>query len=332
MIGRNDMQANETEVAVFGGGCFWCMEPPFEQLDGVISVRAGYSGGEQENPTYEQVSSGQTDHLEAVEVVYNPELISYKELLDTYWRQVDPTDTGGQFADRGRHYTTAIFYFDEEQLAVAKVSKEEIASSGVFEGEIVTALRPAMKFWPAEEYHQDYYKKNIIGYKEYKKGSGREAFIEQTWAGKNENYVKPSVEELKNKLTPLQFDVTQKDGTEKAFDNLYWDNKEKGIYVDIVSGEPLFSSKDKFKSGTGWPSFTKPIEEKSIGEHRDISFFGIRTEVRSSLADSHLGHVFDDGPKPTGLRYCLNSAALEFVPLAEMKERGYEKYIPAVEK
>jgi len=318
----------ERQEAVFGGGCFWCMEPPFEQLAGVIDVKAGYSGGDGVDPTYQEVSSGQTDHIEAVRVVYDPSLISYEELLDTYWRYIDPTDPGGQFADRGNHYKTAIFYDSEEKRLVAEESKKELDRSGIFDRPVVTKILPAKAFYPAEEYHQDYYKKNSVHYEAYKVGSGRAGFLEQTWKDQpGEKYAKPADTKLKTKLTPMQYEVTQKDSTEPPFNNEYWDNKKDGIYVDIVSGEPLFSSVDKFKSGTGWPSFTKPLVAENVHEKKDKGFLMVRTEVRSMAADSHLGHVFDDGPKPSGLRYCINSASLDFIPVEELEEKGYGEYL-----
>ncbi len=328
-----NVSASEQKVAVFGGGCFWCMEPPFEQLEGVIDVTAGYAGGESVDPTYEQVSSGRTSHIESVRVVYNPGKITYKELLDTFWRQIDPTDDGGQFADRGSHYRTAIFYADQREKEIAEESKKELDTAGVFDSPVVTAVVPAKNFYPAEEYHQDYYLKNVVHYSAYKIGSGRAGFIKKIWGEdpSKKKYSKPDDTVLRSTLTGLQYDVTRNDATEPPFDNKYWDNKEAGIYVDIVSGEPLFSSLDKFKSGTGWPSFSRPLVSKNIVEKKDRTFFVVRTEVRSAYGDSHLGHVFDDGPEPTGLRFCINSASLDFISADDLEKKGYEEFIPLFE-
>jgi len=320
------------EIAIFAGGCFWCLQSAFEKLDGVEKVIVGYTGGSGDKPTYQNYTN--KGHLEAVKIIYDPSKLSYNQLLNTLWRNINPTDAQGQFVDRGSQYRSAIFYRNETQKQQALTSKDQLKKSNKFTKPIVTEIIEELPFYKAEDYHQDYQKKNPIRYKLYYYFSGRDQFFKKIWNSPIQQtnkeikqiYKKPSQAILKMKLTPLQYAVTQKNKTEPPFANEYWDNRRAGIYVDIVSGEPLFSSLDKFKSGTGWPSFTKPLEQKNIIIKKNKRWFTTQTEVKSKQSNSHLGDLFYDGPPQEGLRYCINSAALRFIPVEDLEKEGYGKY------
>lgn len=335
------LQTNgQTKTALMANGCFWCAEADFEKLPGVVDVISGYAGGTNDNPTYENYAK--SGHREVVQITYDPAQISYAGLVEYLIKHGDPTDADGSFRDRGAEYAPAVYYEneDEKNSALAVIADSDAAH--IFDTPITLAVLPRIKFWPAEEYHQDYYKKNAFRYGYYRLGSGRDAFIKKHWkddtsVSKNpaaldssapwKSYQKPSQAVIQKLLTPLQYKVTQEDGTEAPFQNEYNENKQEGIYVDILSGEPLYSSLDKYDSGTGWPSFVKPIAPKSVVLKEDKSLFSTRTEVRSKYADSHIGHVFPDGPKDRGgLRYCMNSAALRFIPKEDLSQNWYQEY------
>lgn len=339
-------KSEQQATALIAGGCFWCVEADMKKLPGVISAVSGYAGGDTEQPTYENYVAG--GHREVVEVEYDSKQLSFRELAVYALKHMDPTDGNGSFADRGPGYAPALFYADDSERQIIEEVMAEIDASGVYEKPLAVDVLPKPTFWRAEEYHQDYSREHPVHYGLYRSGSGRERFITEHWGndtdpdvlrdkGMNDTdtdkeaaliYQKPTAAELKEQLTPLQYKVTQEEGTEPAFQNEYHDHKEPGIYVDVVSGEPLFLSKHKYDSGTGWPSFTQPITPEAVTERSDSKLWMARIEVRSAQADSHLGHVFHDGPPEAGgQRYCMNSAALRFIHKDEMEAAGYGQYI-----
>lgn len=354
--GGVDPSVPERASAVLGGGCFWCVETDFEKLPGVLDVISGYSGGRSKQPTYDDYAAG--GHREVVFILYDPQVVTYAGLVEWLIKHIDPTDRSGSFKDRGNQYRSTIYYENEREKSEAERLIGVIDAAKVYKGKINVAVEPRKPFWPAEDYHQDYHTKNGLKYQFFRAQSGRDEFVLRHWGqragilevvgslpaqardegtastekGKTwEVYQKPVLTEIRKQLTPVQYNVTQQDGTEPAFRNPFWNTKEAGIYVDILSGAPLFSSDDKYDSGTGWPSFVKPLVTEYVGYHEDRGLFTTRIEVRSMTSDSHLGHVFSDGPVARGgKRYCMNSAALRFIPRSKMKDEGYGDYLEFV--
>lgn len=339
------------------GGCFWCVEADIEKLPGVLGAVSGYAGGESTNPTYETYKAG--GHREVVEITYDPTVVSFEEIVIYTIKHIDPTDAEGSFYDRGYGYSPALFYTTEAEQSIIERVVAEIDERGPYDKPLAVAIEPRPTFYPAEDYHQNYYQGTLSGvrYLYYRQASGRDAFIKKYWGTDTgptlswrsvdeqgsasdvstttavataswSQYQKPSKTVLKEQLDEVAYRVTQEDGTERAFSSPLDAEYGRGIYVDVLSGEPLFSSRDKFDSGTGWPSFTHPIAVGAVTEHEDRKFWMVRTEVRSAIADNHLGHMFTDGPRDRGgLRYCMNGAALRFIPEAEMVGTEYEQFL-----
>ncbi len=319
------------ETIYLAGGCFWGTEQYMESIEGVISTRVGYALGKKEGReiklpetvTYEEVCRG-VGHAETVEVIFDPQIISLSQVLREYAYTVDPTSMGRQGMDIGVQYRTGIYYTNQTQEPIIAAFLKELQQE--YEHPIVVENLPLLQFIEAEDYHQKYLTKNPGGYCHI----NYEKIAKQKQRIINENnYPKPEKSVLKKNLTPLQFAVTQENETEPPFFNEYWETKEEGIYVDITTGEPLFTSKDKFQSSCGWPAFAKPLDPNTVLEYDDITHNMIRTEVRSRSGNAHLGHVFNDGPKELGgLRYCINSAALRFIPKKDMEQEGYGEFLP----
>ena len=337
--------ASGDQVAVFSGGCFWGIQAVFQHVKGVTNAVSGYAGGDASSARYDRVSSGNTGHAESVRVTFDPAVVSYEQLLEVFFTvSHDPTQLNYQGPDHGPQYRSAIWYTNDQQKTAAESYISRLTKAKVWKRPIVTQVSSLGTFYPAEAYHQDYATihpnepyirindaPKVSQLKKQLPALYRETPVLVSDAQKKETkmreYTKPSDAELKTKLTPVQYQVTQHEGTEPAFRNEYWNNHDAGIYVDVVTGEPLFSSLDKYDSGTGWPSFTKPLEPANVTTKTDRQFGMTRVEVRSAHGDSHLGHLFDDGPRPTGQRYCMNSASMRFIPVAKLEAEGYGEYV-----
>lgn len=322
---KEDMKS--TKEIYLAGGCFWGTEHFLKLIDGVEATQVGYANGNIANPTYKQVCTGTTDFAETVKVQYDPVKVDLPFLIDLYFKTIDPTSVNKQGNDRGTQYRTGIYYTDPADLSVIQETVHRLAAT--YTRPLAVEMKPLENFYPAEEYHQDYLDKNPGGYCHINPALFEMA--RKANAPKTATYQKPDDATLRKKLSAEQYAVTQKNATEPAFHNEFWNEHRPGIYVDITTGEPLFVSTDKFDSGCGWPSFSKPIQKELIAEKKDTTHGMIRTEVRSKTGDAHLGHVFTDGPKDKGgLRYCINSASLRFIPKEKMKEEGYGEYLPLI--
>ncbi|MGF0040478.1 peptide-methionine (R)-S-oxide reductase MsrB [Peptoniphilaceae bacterium SGI.131] len=312
------------ETVYFAAGCFWGSQAYFDKIDGVLETQVGYANGILENPTYEQVCSGATGCAEVVKLVFDNKIINLYQLLTHLFRIIDPTLYNRQGNDVGKQYRSGVYTTSASQNKIVEDFFDIVRVN--YDKDILTENLPLENYYPAEEYHQKYLEKNPGGY----------CHVDLSILDEDQNqakFEKMSDERLREELTELQYEVTQKSATERPFTSEYENFYEKGIYVDIVTGEPLFASSSKFDSGCGWPSFSKPIQNNTINYYEDLSIEGRRRiEVKSKIGDSHLGHVFNDGPKELGgLRYCINGASLKFIPLEDMEKEGYTEYINLVE-
>lgn len=324
---RKKMKA--TKEIYLAGGCFWGTEHFLKLIEGVEATQVGYANGNIAHPTYQQVCTGNTDFAETVKVQYNPEVVDLPFLIGLYFKTIDPTSLNRQGNDRSTQYRTGIYYTQPDDLPIIKETVDRLAVG--YTRPLVVEIKPLKNFYPAEAYHQDYLDKNPGGYCHIHPELFELARKAKMPKKQAVVYSKPDDATLRSQLTPEQYAVTQKNATELAFHNEYWNEHRPGIYVDITTGEPLFVSTDKFDSGCGWPSFSKPIDRKLIQEKTDTTHGMVRTEVRSATGNAHLGHVFTDGPaNKGGLRYCINSASLRFIPKDKMKAEGYGDYLDLV--
>lgn len=311
----------EAKSIYLAGGCFWGMQAYFDQIEGVVSTKTGYANGTKENPTYEMVCNQNSGYAETIQILYDDKIVSLSFLLEMYFKVIDPISVDRQGNDIGNQYRTGIYYIDSNDIKVIQSACDQLQKT--YEKPLAIEITSLICFYPAEDYHQKYLDKHPNGYCHIPAN-----VINEAKYAKESRYTKPTQDILRTTLNPIQYAVTQENETEKPFQNEYWNHHEKGIYVDITTGEPLFLSNDKFDSSCGWPSFTKPVQGETVNEVEDCTHGMKRTEIRSQVGDAHLGHVFTDGPiQSGGLRYCINSASLRFISYEDMEKEGYASYI-----